>query len=242
VAQRDLDWPGLFNARDLGGLPTIQGRRTRRGAVVRSEQLTRLTPAGWSALYAHGIRTIIDLRNEDELRPDDATGRPDGVRVVHLPLDDTSDVRFQEYAKEHELDGSPLWVAAFLERKPERCARVITAIARAEPGGVLIHCGGGRDRTGVVSAVLLSLVGVAPDDIAADFELSTARLVPLYAELGWPDQGPVIEAILASKHTTMRASMLAALAALDAGPYLVAAGVAAEDVAAVRERLLEPGC
>src|SRR5947208_3342116 len=55
TADRNLDWQGCFNARDLGGLRTDDGRTTRRGAVVRAESLDRLTAAGWSALQAHGI-------------------------------------------------------------------------------------------------------------------------------------------------------------------------------------------
>jgi hypothetical protein len=65
---RHLDWEGCCNARDLGGLSTTDGRTTRWGAVARSERLDELTAAGWSALEAHGIRTIVDLRNHDERR------------------------------------------------------------------------------------------------------------------------------------------------------------------------------
>ena len=80
---RALDWEGCFNVRDLGGLPAAGGRVTRRGAVVRGDAPDTLTSAGWAALRAHGIRTIVDLRNEDER----AVARQDGVAVVSLPLD-----------------------------------------------------------------------------------------------------------------------------------------------------------
>ena len=63
---RNLVWDGIFNARDLGGLRTDDGYRTRWSALVRSDGPDRLTEVGWTALYEHGIRTIIDLRNDDE--------------------------------------------------------------------------------------------------------------------------------------------------------------------------------
>ena len=67
---RHLDWNGCFNVRDLGGLPAADGRLTRWGAVVRADAVDRLTESGWAALQAHGIRTVIDLRNDSELRSD----------------------------------------------------------------------------------------------------------------------------------------------------------------------------
>jgi protein tyrosine/serine phosphatase len=63
---RHLNWEGCFNARDLGGLRTTDGCVTRWGAVVRSDSLDHLSAAGWSALQAHGIRTIVDLRNDQD--------------------------------------------------------------------------------------------------------------------------------------------------------------------------------
>ena len=139
------------------------GGRTRIGAVVRADCVEGLTEPGWSALTAYGIRTVIDLRNHDELGTDIAP-RPDDLDTVHLPLDDIDDTEFwgdrwyddPEYA-------TPLYYRAHLERFPARSARVITAIARARPGGVLFHCVRGRDRTGQISMLVLALAGVAPE-------------------------------------------------------------------------------
>jgi hypothetical protein len=136
---RHLDWEGCCNARDLGGLPTTDGRTTRRGAVARSERLDELTAAGWSALEAHGIRTIVDLRNHDERRPL-GDRCPASVAIVHVPLDDRADTRFWD--RWGHLDGTPLFFRPFLDAKPERCAAALEAIANAGPGGVLFHCAG----------------------------------------------------------------------------------------------------
>ena len=70
MASRRLEWEGARNVRDLGGLPTVRGGVTRRGAVVRSGSLDALTPASCAAAGRHGIRTVVDVRNDDEFPPD----------------------------------------------------------------------------------------------------------------------------------------------------------------------------
>jgi protein-tyrosine phosphatase len=239
VHDRNLIWEGCFNARDLGGLGTTDGRSIRWGALVRSDSLDRLTAAGWSALYAHGIRTIIDLRNDDELGADAAT-RPAAITTLHIPLDDSADTEFWNYCWANDLDGSPLYYQLFLDRKPERCASAVAAVARAQPGGVVVHCGAGRDRTGLITMLLLAIAGVAPDDIAADYELSTSRLAPAWSAWGYDDQGPLIEGILRCKNTTARATLLAILSSLDVNAYLRSASLTDDDLAAVHARLLGP--
>ena len=237
VNGRHLLWDGCFNARDLGGLLTSDGRRTRWGAVVRSDSLDHLSAAGWSALEAHGIRTIIDLRNDEE-RPADAEPRLAGITTVHVPLDDIADTEVWEYIWGNGLDGSPLYYRPFLERKPDRCAAAVAAVARAAPGGVVVHCGVGRDRTGLISLLLLALVGVGPDDIASDYKLSTERLQPLWTERGEEDQGLQIKELLARKNTSARALLLDILGSLDIHAYLSSAGLREDDLDALRARLV----
>jgi hypothetical protein len=237
---RDLDWDGCFNVRDLGGLAAAGGRRTRWGAVVRSDGVSRLTAAGWSAVQAHGIETVVDLRNDDEIGQDTAP-RPAGLTTVRVPLDDRADTRLWTYLARNRLEGSPLYYRPFMESKADRCAAVISAIGRAAPGGVLVHCRVGRDRTGLISVLLLALAGVGPGDIAADYEISTQRMAGLSAAVGDPDPGPMIRDILAGKGTTVRDAVLDTLAWLDVEALLASGGLSAADMAAVRDRLLEPG-
>jgi protein-tyrosine phosphatase len=236
MADRNLDWDGVYNARDLGGLRAADGRATRWGALIRSDNLDSLTPAGWSALREHGIRTIVDLRNDDERQ---ARSRPAGVAAVHVPLDDLADTEFWA-CWGRGLHATPLYYQAFLDRKPERCAAAVADVARAEPGGVLVHCVGGRDRTGLIALLLLALVGVAGEDIAADYELSLDRLGRLHAALGEDDPRQRINELLARQNTSIRASILASLDSLDAEAYLRDAGLTDQDLAAVRARLLGP--
>ena len=234
---RHLDWDGCFNARDLGGLSTDDGRQTRWRALVRSDSLDGLTSAGWAALEAYGIRTIVDLLNDEEVEPD-VEPRPAELTTVRVPLDDVGDTEFWQHCWDNKLDGTPLYYRPFLERKPAQCAAAVRAIARAEPGGVLFHCGGGRDRTGLVAFLLLALVGVEPDEIVRDYELSNDRLPPLWVARGMRDQRPLIEAALARKNTTARALLLDLLASFDVEAYLRSAGLAEEELAALRDRLV----
>ncbi|MFI6393384.1 tyrosine-protein phosphatase [Nonomuraea sp. NPDC050540] len=236
-ADRNLDWDGCFNARDLGGIPVPGGGQIRWRAVIRSDNPERLTPSGWSALIAYGVRTVVDLRNHNE-REGDRWARPSGLTTVHVPLDDADDTRFWTYLWDNELDGSPLYYRLFLERKARQCAAAIAAVARARPGGVLIHCGLGRDRTGLIAILLLALAGAGPDHIAADYEQSIPRLPRLFAALGTDDQTAGIQNILTRKNTTARAAIHDALDGLDVDDHLRAAGLSTQDVQAVRDRLL----
>lgn len=237
--QRHLGWEGCFNVRDLGGMRTTDRRRTRWGAVVRADNLGGLTEAGWAALSAHGVRTVIDLRNEDE-RGHDVALRPSSVRTIHLPLDGVADREFWDVWDSGPQFGTPLYYRPHLERFPQRSAAVLTAIARAEPGGVAFHCIGGRDRTGQAAMLVLALVGVAPEDIAADYVLTADRLPARYAARGEEDHGPMLEAFLAGRGTTAGELIVATLAELDVETCLLDAGLARRDVAALRRRLLCP--
>ena len=186
--RRTITWEGFLNARDLGGLPAANGQMTQFGAFVRSADLRFVTAQGWQQAHAAGMRTIVDLRNDDEVAPGDAAQTPQGVpgsqqfpaptagsiappgmSRLHVPLDDVADTEFWAEIARRRVDGTPLYMRPFLERKADRCAAVISALAAA-PGGVIYHCGAGRDRTGLITLLLLSLAGVEPNAIADDYE------------------------------------------------------------------------
>jgi hypothetical protein len=239
LAGRRLAWDDCFNVRDLGGLPAAGGRTIRRGALVRADALDRLSAAGWRALVAHGVRTVLDLRNDDE-RHGDAAPRPAAITTVSVALDRIEDQAFWDRWSAGPVFGTPLYYRPHLDRFPESTAAVVAVIARAAPGGVAFHCAGGRDRTGMIAAVVLSLVGVAPADIAADYALSRAGEPALSAARGIDDANPAIDAFLRAEDTTAEEALLAFLDGLDLEARLRAAGLADADLDALRARVLAP--
>jgi protein-tyrosine phosphatase len=205
--------------------------------VIRGDGVGRLSDAGWQALLDYGVRTVIDLRNEPEIRPD-LGRRPDEVTTVNLPLDNAADEEFWTHVRGNQLDGSPLYYRPFLDRMPHQCAAVLTAIADAPEGGVLFHCAAGRDRTGLISLLLLMLADVRLDDVVADYEASTARLQPAWAALGMDDQGVQIQQILDRKGATPSALLSEIVTTLDVEAYLLKAGMSGDHLGRLLARLL----
>jgi protein-tyrosine phosphatase len=226
---RDLDWDGCLNARDLGGL-AVGGGHTRWGAVVRADHPSHLTPAGWAALRAHGIRTLVSLETSGL---DPGSYAAPGLAVEHVAVEDGADADFAERWATTGLWATPLYFADALDRWPDRHAAAVRAVARARPGGVLIHCGRGCDRTGIVALLLLAAVGVAADDIADDYARSAVRLAPRE-----PGHAGRLRDALAARGTTVEAAVRDVVHALDAERYLLDAGLAPADLAALRARMV----
>jgi hypothetical protein len=176
---RDLVWDGCRNVRDLGGLPTEGGGETRRGAIVRGDNVRLLSDAGWDALRAHGVRTLVDLRWHGELADDPP--RDIDLDVVNVSLFGPDDPgAISELARGiEELEPVAQYREFYLralEAHRAEFREALAAIADAKPGGVLVHCVAGKDRTGLVVALLLRLAGVSAGEIAEDFGVSEERL------------------------------------------------------------------
>ncbi len=220
-------------------MPTVDGRLTRRGAIVRSDSLSRLDTRGWEELESYGIGTVVDLRNEGEIGPDVGV-RPASIETVNIPLDVTEDREFWDVWENGPQFATPLYYRPHLERFPDRSAEVVRAIALARPGGVVFHCQGGRDRAGQIAMLVLSLVGAAPETIAADYALSDERLRPLYLSRGQEDEAPGIAEFLRSQGATATEVIVQTLASLDVEAALLEAGLEEREIAALRRRLVGP--
>jgi protein tyrosine/serine phosphatase len=246
---RDLAWDGCLNVRDLGGLPTADGGETRFGAIVRADSVTQLSDDGWRALVDYGIGTVLDLRGDHE-REDDP---PADVRVevVRVPFMEASDEEWEEIAAELEVataaapDNAIATREAyliFLERFETNVVASVRAVADAREGGVVIHCVGGKDRTGLLAAFLLHVAGVADDDIAADYALSEERLRPRHE--AWLEAAETDEELerLRRIAQTPAASMAGVFAELkrrhgSVEAFLRHAGLSDEELGRVRGRL-----
>jgi protein tyrosine/serine phosphatase len=227
---RELPWDGCINARDLGGLGHV-----RPGALVRMEQPRRLTEAGWAAAWAHGVRTVVDLRDPREYEPERAP-RPVGITTVRVPLDPVGTPFYERWTKIDNLS-SPLYFQPMLAEHPQSVITAVRAIACAAPGCVLFHCAAGKDRTGLLALVLLTLADATPDEIIADYLLSYDRMKQRYEEIGVPDQLAAVTELLASRGTSIEASLTATIASLAMPGFLLENGLSATELAALRTRL-----
>ncbi len=180
---RDLAWDGCLNVRDLGGHRTEDGAETSYGAVVRADSIRQLSEAGWQSLVDYGIRTVVDLRGDHERDEDPPADLP--VEVVHAPFMENDERQWKELEPEFERIETLARGGAtekrevyllFLEHFKRNVGVCLQAVARAPEGGVVIHCLGGKDRTGLLTALLLHLAGVDAEQIAADYALSEERL------------------------------------------------------------------
>ena len=246
---RDLTWDGCLNVRELGGLPTADGGETRAGAIVRADSIHQLSETGWQALVDHGIRTVIDLRGDHEREDDPPAELP--VEVVHVPFMEASEAEWEEIAGEIEAAAAAAPNVAsstrdvyliFLERFRDNVATAIRAVADAPPGGIVIHCVGGKDRTGLLSAFLLQLAGVPGNAIAADYALSEERLLPRHeAWFAAAESKEELERLQRISQTPA-ASMAGVFAELErryggVEGYLREAGVTEEELERARARL-----
>lgn len=243
--ERELAWEGCLNVRDLGGHRTTDGTETRYGAVVRADSIRQLTDVGWAAAVDYGVRAVVDLRMDWELEADPPAELP--VEVVHVPFFANDEEAFAEV--ETVASAAPDYAVAtrevylvFLERFRENVGEAIAAVARAPEGCVVVHCVGGKDRTGLVTALLLHLAGVDREQIATDYATSEERLRPRHDQ--WLDEAGTeaererIRRIAA----TPAASMVGVLAELErrygsVEGYLRAAGLGDGDLDRARQRL-----
>lgn len=245
VRERHLFWDGCLNVRDLGGHPTADGDETRFGAVVRADSVRQLSAAGWAELVGYGISTIVDLRMTSELLEDPEGESP--VTVVHIPFLEEDAEALEEVERVSRAAPDPPSATrdvymVFLERFRSNVAAAIAAVANAPQGGVVVHCAGGKDRTGLVTALLLSLAGVSREDIAADYALSEERLRERHDE--WIAQAENEEERdrLRRIAVTPAESMLGVLGELErryggVEEYLKAGGATDEDLERARARL-----
>jgi protein-tyrosine phosphatase len=191
LRERTLAWDGCVNVRDLGGHPTEDGAETRFGAVVRADSVRTLSDAGWRGLVDYGIATIVDLRFHSELDADPPATLP--VDVVHVPLfpepgsADWDAIDAVANAATDRVDTVRAVYLEVLERRPRAFAAAVAAVADAPSGGVVVHCAAGKDRTGLVSALLLRLAGVGVAEIGADYAESERNLAPLWQS--WIEEG-----------------------------------------------------
>jgi protein-tyrosine phosphatase len=177
---RVLVWDGCVNVRDLGGLPLEGGGETRFGVVVRADSIRGLTEHGWRALVDYDVGLAIDLRADEEVAEDGTEEPP--VPVVRVPI-----TPWAIPGLERDWPSMRLGYLAVLETFQPEFSRAVSAVAGASQT-VVIHCAGGRDRTGLLVAVLLRLAGVDLETIAHDHAQSDENWAPFLD--AWFEEAP----------------------------------------------------
>ena len=173
VAPRTLPFVAATNFRDIGGYPTASGSRTRWGHIFRSDGLHALTPADLEA-YAHlGVRLVLDLRGATERQL-----QPDPVESLSYPLvdwyNDPTGLRILKATSGAEAEGILLDLYYYmLDHSAAQFGAVLGRLALPEHLPAVVHCTGGKDRTGLAVALLLGLLGVERTAILEDYELSS---------------------------------------------------------------------
>jgi protein-tyrosine phosphatase len=231
-----LSFPRLLNARDLGGYRTRDGARTREKSLLRTDDLCKLTPEGARSLLAYGVTTVIDLRWPEELDARPTPFRGGKVRYAHVSLLDGSE---SAWISKTPRVPKELWNCVVLDHSGKEIAEVMRTVAEAPPGVVLFHCAAGKDRTGVIAAMLLAAADVEPSDIAADYAVSTEYIRDAYLAANPPESwNAVLEDVRCPPEQIH--NMMAQLESRHGGAhgYLQGIGLSSREIERIRSRLL----
>lgn len=248
---RHVTFEACFNFRDLGGYETAGGRTVRWNQLYRSDTLHRLTPTDIESLRALGLRTVIDLRSETEV--DDHGGLPGAVEELvrhHVPMLDNIRLAPVDEA-ELEAQLTPLLrpgegYLRIVDRFGESVAHAFALLA--EPGALpaVFHCTAGKDRTGIIAALVLEVLGVPENVIAEDYALTEAAQTRSMAwiEANEPDYAAYLAQIPAERRAARPEKIADFLAGVreqfgTVDALLVGLGVKAAALDRLRDALLD---
>ncbi|MFD3682917.1 tyrosine-protein phosphatase, partial [Streptomyces sp. NPDC058613] len=219
---RHVSFERLHNFRDLGGYPTADGRTVRWGRLFRADSLGKLEGGDWERFLGLGIETVIDLRYPWEI---ESKGRVPGhpslayhnLSVEHRPYD--------QAALGPDVEPGPYLAERYVEVAHDGVAelRLALEVLASQDGPAVFHCASGKDRTGLLAALVLALLGVSEQDIVDDFALTglaTGRLLD-----DWRAGHPGRTRVWPGYGRAPAEVMSLFLAALDAVRILAALGV-----------------
>ena len=246
--RRRIEIEGAYNVRDIGGYETADGRTTRWQTFLRADNVSTLPQHSQDTLTSSiGVRTVIDLRRREEIdrQADNVLGRSPLVRYHNVDI--VGDMVFDKVESEKPRDTIHGSYRNMLDRRGGKFGEALRVMARPGALPAMYHCMGGQDRTGLISALLLGLVGVPKEAIAADYTLTAEFRI--FAYLGpnpeVPDADPADYTPEAYRARNCPPEvMLDTLEYLDVQyggveAYVRSTGVTADDIATLRAALIE---
>ncbi len=232
---RHVEFEACSNYRDLGGYATIDDKEVRRGALYRSDSLHRLSPDDLATLAALRVRAVIDSRTSAEVAGHGRAADHEERLFKHLPCPDASDDHLEPRADIY---------LPFAQLRGPQIATALQFIAH-EDGPIVFHCMAGKDRTGVLAALLLAAFGVPDSVIAEDYALTERSLAPAtaWASEHEPEWAAWFAAAPSERLTAPSDAMLGFLRQLRAADgtvedYFASTGVEARTLDALRVRYL----
>ncbi|MFB7930069.1 tyrosine-protein phosphatase [Streptomyces sp. NPDC056039] len=188
VPSTEPELAAVRNFRDVGGLPTVDGRRVRQGVLFRSGHLAHATGEDAAFLTTLGLHTIFDFRNEADQKLEGPDVELPGVRNVNLPLSDPADgAEFWKLVRDGDLEqlrailsdgkGAARMIASYrtiIKHRTAEHSKVLHSLAE-DSVPALMHCAAGKDRAGLSIAVTLLAVGVEREAIVEDYLKSNAK-------------------------------------------------------------------
>ncbi|MFC1437883.1 tyrosine-protein phosphatase [Streptacidiphilus sp. N1-10] len=210
MTTRHIAFDRLYNFRDLGGYAAADGRTVRWGRLYRSDSLGKLTPGGADhrRFLALGVRTVIDLRYPWEIERAGRVPEQPGLEYHNLSIEHRP---YDQAAIDPDVDPWRHLADRYAEvaedgvKEIRQALDLIAAANRPDGGPLVFHCASGKDRTGLIAALVLILLGVGEDDVLADFartELATDRLLADYRAAHpdrdriWPGYGRAPAAVM----------------------------------------------
>jgi len=252
VPAADSRWvqcAGVDNVRDLGGLPALGDRRTRRGVAFRASALEQASSADAKLLVdGLGIRVVIDLRRPEEVRHNPAGLLAESrIRWLNLPVGNPGPKgRFSTLVLDGRLADLVSIYFKFLADSAESIVEAVRILAHADEHPVLFHCAAGKDRTGVLAGLILDAAGVSANVVAHDYGLTTSRMDRIRSRLSASDQYQHVPMVDARWFRADPVTMQTFLAQLHdeyggAAEWLLAHGLAETELARLQSVLVEPG-
>jgi protein-tyrosine phosphatase len=212
--RRHIDFDRLHNFRDIGGYPTHDGRTVRWGRLYRADSLGKLAGDDWSRFQTLGVRSVIDLRYPWEIEAGGRVPEFDGLAYHQLSIEHRP---YHQPTLDPTVDPARILADKNMEVVVDGAVEIRAAldvIASDDAAPIVVHCSFGKDRTGLIVALVLGLIGVADDDIIADYaltNLATDRYIADYYAHGhppirWPGYGTAPAGAMRNFLVELRAS------------------------------------